>query len=319
MGDLSAAASREGTRNNYSVKLSDLINMKIPIVVLNEVKAIISKVVPELNSKPIDKAFKDIVDLFSGRYPGYQACNTEYHDLNHTMDTFLAMARLLHGAWAKGVALNSETVALGLISALMHDTGYIQQITDRTGTGAKYSLVHIERSAEFMEKYFRRKGYPQNSFCKFKNALRCTGLDTNTNAIGFASKENEIMSKMLGTADLLGQMADRTYLEKLLFLFVEFKEGNVPGFESELDLLRKTLQFHQVAKKRLATEMSGMDSFMRVHFEIRWGVKEDLYDNAIEGQMRYLKSILETHGAEYRDFLRRDGIAKKLAHVERNN
>ena len=31
-------------------------------------------------------------------------------------------------------------------------------------------------------------------------------------------------------ADLVGQMSDRAYLEKLLFLYYEFKEAGFPGY-----------------------------------------------------------------------------------------
>lgn len=33
-----------------------------------------------------------------------------------------------------------------------------------------------------------------------------------------------MLGEILGTADLTGQMADRTYLEKLLLLFLEFED-----------------------------------------------------------------------------------------------
>ncbi len=41
--------------------------------------------------------FDDVVSLFQGRFPGYKACDTPYHNLRHTTDVFLGMARLVHG------------------------------------------------------------------------------------------------------------------------------------------------------------------------------------------------------------------------------
>lgn len=38
-------------------------------------------------------------------------------------------------------------------------------------------------------------------------------------------------------------MADRAYLAKLIYLYHEFREGGVAGYESELDLLKKTPTF----------------------------------------------------------------------------
>ena len=77
--------------------------------------------------------------------------------------------------------------------------------------------------------------------------LECTGLDTNLTEITFESKEIELLGKMLGTADLLGQMADRIYIEKLLFLFREYQEGNIVGYNNELDLLKNTANFYDTA------------------------------------------------------------------------
>ena len=101
-----------------------------------------------------------MVKLFRGNYPGYQKCNTWYHDLKHTTDCLLAMARLLHGASLNGLPLPDRDVVLGLTAALFHDTGYIQAEDDLEGTGAKYTLVHVERSVAFMEKYFARPAFP---------------------------------------------------------------------------------------------------------------------------------------------------------------
>ncbi len=297
---------------SHSVILSDLVNMEDPQNVLDEVKATLNMMIPEFDFEPIDTVYRDIIKLFSGKYPGYKKCNTEYHDLRHTMDTFLAMARLIHGAYVRGLVLNSKDVTMGLISALMHDTGYIQHIDDRIGTGGKYTLVHINRSIEFMKKYFTERGYSREDFRICRDALLCTGLHTKTNKIRFATKENKLMAKMLGTSDLLGQMADRTYLEKLLFLFLEMQEANIQDFDDEFDLLKKTLEFYELTKDRFADEMDGVNSFMRDHFKTRWNIDKDLYLEAVENQMKYLKSILENHAENYRSKLRRGGLVKKM-------
>ena len=40
------------------------------------------------------------------------------------------------------------------------------------------------------------------------------------------------MGKVLGTADLVAQMADKNYQEKLPLLFLEFQEAGMEEFES---------------------------------------------------------------------------------------
>ena len=84
-------------KNNEGIRLSSLVEMEKPESVLSEVKIIISSIIPEFDFRPLDRVFYDIVKLFSGEYPGYRKCNTEYHDLNHTTGTLLAITRLIHG------------------------------------------------------------------------------------------------------------------------------------------------------------------------------------------------------------------------------
>jgi hypothetical protein len=119
--------------------------------------------------------------------------------------------------------------------------------------------------------------------------------------------------RILGTADLLAQMADRAYLEKLLLLFREFKEAGIPGFHSELELLTKTKGFYEVYfKKRLQRDFANISRSLDAHFKERWGIEKDLYDEAIIKNINYLDYILEQHKGSYRDKLRRKGIVHDL-------
>lgn len=294
------------------IQISQLINTENPQSVLNEVKTIVLMIFPEFNFEPVKRVFEDVVKLFRGEYPGYRKCNTEYHDLKHATDATLAMIRLIHGATLQGEAFGQKNITLGLISTLLHDAGYIQTLDDDSGTGAKYTLVHIQRSIEFMDKYFRGKNFSRGDFENCCDILECTGLNTKINEIKFKSREIELLGKMLGTADLLGQMSDRTYLEKLLFLFYEFREGNVTGYTSELDLLKKTPKFYDITKNRFASELGSVNRYLIYHFKKRWNIDRDLYEDAIEKSRNYLESILKNHEKEYRKHLRRGGIVKKL-------
>jgi hypothetical protein len=117
---------------------------------------------------------------------------------------------------------------------------------------------------------------------------------------------------MLGSADLLAQMADRTYLEKLLFLYYEFKEAGIGDYESEVDLLQKTSAFYDFITQRLKTMLDETDRFMSPHFTSRWGIHANLYHVAIAKQRNYLKQILEIQDSDPRDHLRRGGIVDKI-------
>ncbi len=277
----------------------ELIYKESPAEVLAEVKKIVSLILPDFDFNPFQRVFDDTLKLFAGNYPGYRKCNTLYHDLQHTMDCLLVMARLIYGAYVDGVPFTEKDVTLGLISALMHDTGYIQSIEDDKGTGAKYTIVHIKRSMEFMQKYFSDHGYPPADFQACCNFLRCTGIEVKINEIKFQSPEHEILGKILGTADLIGQMSDKRYLEKLPLLYREFKEGGVPGFNHEFDLLKQTPNFWEIVKNRFATELSRVDGYLRNYFRVRWGLDQDLYRKAIDRNIECLRAILRDCAADY--------------------
>jgi hypothetical protein len=117
---------------------------------------------------------------------------------------------------------------------------------------------------------------------------------------------------MLASADLLGQMADRTYLERLLFLYYEFREANVGGYERELDILQKSIGFYETTQKRLNNELGNVAVYMRSHFKKRWKLDKDLYEESIQKNIDYLNGILSNNKERYRDYLRRDGITNQL-------
>jgi hypothetical protein len=97
------------------------------------------------------------------------------------------MARLMHGASLNGLTLPERDTALGLIAALFHDTGYIQSDTDVVGTGAKYTLVHVERSLAFIEIYFSDAGFSASDLDYCQSCVRCTGLEAKIKEIEFES------------------------------------------------------------------------------------------------------------------------------------
>jgi len=263
-----------------------------PQEVLAEVKKIIRLRFGNFQFSRFDQAFGDILSLFDGNYPGYRRCNTLYHDLTHTLDCLLVTAKLIYGAFLNGIIFDQRDVTLVLISALMHDTGYIQTVDDNTGTGAKYTTCHIERSIEFMKKYFQDKGFPSEYLPICSNLLHCTGLDVNIAKIKFQSREQEILGKILGTADLIGQMANENYLEKLPLLYYEFKEGGVPGYTDEYDLLKKTPAFWEMVKERFITELGQVDRYLRDYLRVLWGINQDLYRQAIDRNIERLQSYL---------------------------
>jgi len=292
--------------------LSDLIDMNSPESVLKEVKNILGMMFHKPSYGEIEQAFADMVRLFNGEYPGYRRCTTPYHDFKHTTDTMLAMARLMHGAILEGHSLTGPQVSLGLMCALMHDTGYIQKEEDTKGTGAKYTCSDTARSIEFMEAYLTDRGLMGEQFAPYADILTCASLETRVAELSFSSPAVELLCKLLGTADLMAQMADRIYIEKLAHLYKEFQEAEVAGYADELDLLRKTKDFYEMVKERLRGEFDWVCDYVQNHFKERWGINRNLYIEAIESNIGYLTYILESHERNYRNHLRRDNVMRSV-------
>jgi len=293
-------------------QLSDLIYMESSKAILEEVLGILDMLRPAPDHEAVLTAFDAVVRLYEGRYPGYRACNTAYHDLHHTTETFLAMARLEHGALLNGRKISERNVSLGLIAALFHDTGYIQEEHDTQGTGAKYTVNHQERSADLLAGYGSDQGFSKKEIAACRAMILCTDIGVNISGMRFPSAEIELMARCLMASDLMAQMADRIYLEKLLFLYHEFKEGNVGDFASELHLLENTVGFFEFITERLQKVLDELDRFMISHFLARWNIEANLYQEAIEKNKHYLEQILTTADSDPRDFLRRGGIVRRV-------
>ena len=288
-----------------------------PVCILEEVKYTLSLIDSASNFDIVEDSFNDIVKLFNGHFQGYQSSKTKYHDLNHTLSVFLATARLIHGAFIDGRTISRNNIIIGLISSLFHDIGLIQTENDLEGTGAKYIIDHEERSINFMKNYLKRNNIYKDHLTDCAHIIGCTIVGLSTDEIAFRSKETKLIGTIVGTADLLAQMADRLYLEKLIYLYSEFREGKVPGFESEFDLFKKTESFYEdISKKRLSEELGGVSNFMKIHFKHRFGVDRDYYQENIEKNIHYLKTTVLKYQNEYRQMLRRAGI---IANLERVN
>ena len=67
----------------------------------------------------LEQPFHDFEALYSGEFPGFRACDTGYHDIQHVLDVTLAMARLLDGYKRVGrEPLDERTFRLGVVLAL---------------------------------------------------------------------------------------------------------------------------------------------------------------------------------------------------------
>ena len=291
------------------VQLANLVEMESPKAVLDEVLLIVDRFFTRADPVAIQSAFNQTVSLYRGKWPHFRACNTDYHDLKHVTDCFLAMARLLHGAVETGAVFSSRQIHQGLVAALLHDTGYLQHAEDRQGTGAKYTDCHVRRGMDFIGRHHASFGLRAEEIKDCQAMVLCTDINRDPALESFADKTVEQLGKTLATADIMSQMADRTYLEKLLFLYHELDEARVPLFKDEVDLLIHSKAFCIRMADRFENQLSCANRFMIHHFKARWAIDADLYQQAIEKQQDYLAMVLADAGKDPRDRLRRRRIA----------
>lgn len=289
-------------KNTY---LSRLFNPANRELVIQETFEIVTSRLETQEKERLEHCWDLVQKLYSGKFPGYRACNTEYHDFNHTCDVFGASVRLCDGALAISEQLTPAMYADICIAAMLHDTGYIQEESDISGTGAKYTHSHVERSIDFTLRHRSEFTLNEERAQGIVRMIATTNLATPFSSVPFISKEEIYTAKILASADLLGQMADRTYLEKLLFLYYEFKEAGFSGYDTEFDMLKKTLGFYEMTKKRLFETLDNTADLAFHHFASRYRVKKNLYLESIERQIEYLASIMDDNSVNFRKKLKR--------------
>lgn len=293
------------TRKN---NLSNLVDLKNTRAVFSQVREIFSSHYSAKEFKEIKNCFIKIKALFNGKYKGYNACNTRYHDLYHTLDVLLASARLLDGYNYTGTKMDI-CLALNLLRAsLFHDTGYIQEKWDSEGTGAKYTSNHIGRSIAFLMKNMDDFSITKEDVDVISKMIRCTEIKTNLNTIPFSSEEEKKTGMILGSADILGQMSDREYLERLLFLYNEMKEAGVPGYSTEYDIIKSTWKLYETIKKRLNNSFQKVYVYAEYHFTKRFNIFKNLYLEAIERNISYIEKIMKDSSTNFRHKLKRGKI-----------
>jgi hypothetical protein len=79
-----------------------------------------------------------------------------------------------------------------------------------------------------------------------------------------------------------------------------------------VDLIRKTPAFMDYMSQRILPVADRVHRFMTAHFESRWGIAVNLYQEAIDRQKDYLEKILSNPDADPRESLNRFGLVKKV-------
>src|SRR6267143_3862660 len=290
-------------RNNYDV--TNRVDTTDPAAVNGEINRIFVKLYPKASTRVLNRSFRDLVRLHLGEYPGYRASDTGYHNLQHTLDVTLAMARLMDGYERSrdGTdALGPRLFGFGVVTALFHDVGYLRRTSDtRHRNGAEYTLKHVTRGARFLEEYLGRLGLAKLAPAASR-VIHFTGYERPVHKIRVPNPTFRLLGNMLGTADIIAQMADRCYLEKCRDrLYPEFVEGGLAArddtdhragvmFKSAEDLVNKTPKFYKTATTRLNNHLGSAYGYADKHFG-----GQNLYLDEITKNIDYAVEVAEQH------------------------
>lgn len=292
-------------RSDFDV--TNTVQVSSPPAVLAAVEALFHPTWPNQTLEPLRLAFGHFERLFAGDIPGYYGVDTVYHDRQHTLDVTLALARLIVGYERQAdeaSRLGGERAIVGIVVGLFHDVGYLRRVDDvESRNGAEFTSTHVSRGARFLDDFLPTVGLQSWSPIA-REIVHFTGYE-----VPFPQIEARVpdardiqLGHLIGTADMVGQMADRCYLEKCRDrLYAEFVLGGVAlpvaanggrkvKYASGLDLLRQTPEFiAEVKSKRLDGEFRSAYR----HFQHVYGGSNP-YMEAIDRNVTYLRQILRS-------------------------
>lgn len=284
--------------------VTDTVNVTKVDTVNAAVRAIFESCYPTEAYKFVDKAFNDFSLIYSGEHPDYHACETPYHDDQHVLDVTLAVMRLIDGyekSHEPAEKFGPELSVVALISALFHDVGYIRHKNDSDHSdGAELTLVHVTRSGKFLHDYLNRLGLHREAKLAPK-LVQFTGYENPIENITFGNPKLQQLGYILGTGDVIAQMADRMYLEKCRdCLYPEFVRAGLAKtprdedekeaiYDSADDLLAKTPDFiRSTLKQRLNKTFQSAYKYAEIHFG-----GPNLYLIAVTKNLEYIETQLK--------------------------
>ena len=259
----------------------------------------------EADTSFLRKIFEGVEDLFAGRYAGYQCNDAAYHDFTHTCEATVALVRILDGHLKSGElpALGRRDFELAVAASLLHDSGYMKQVGDDGGTGAKYTLTHIERSGDFAAEFLPKSGVTPDEIRTVQLAIDCTGVKITVEPHQFRNEREYLIGCALGAGDILGQMGAPEYPERLSRLYHEFaeaaqysggKDSWISTYTSTEDLLNRTRAFYEdYVKTMLDSRWGGVHAALSFHFEDG----QNHYLTAIENNLDRIDRMLQGNPA----------------------
>ena len=165
-------------------------------------------------------------------------CDCPYHDIQHTMLVTDVGLTILQGRQLAKGDLTADDWLQAVVAMLFHDIGYLRtlleadtsevSVINRNGetiappngsTDAFMTPYHVDRGAMYVHERFAREELIDPALVS--ECIEMTRFPVPT---GDSHSAIDTLPGLVRAADLIGQMADPQYLQKLSRLFAEFVE-----------------------------------------------------------------------------------------------
>lgn len=229
----------------------------------------------------LKRLLHDVEDLYAGRWPSHEPCEVPYHDFAHALDAAVAVARMAAG-WNRshpGERFSKELFCSMVAAGLFHDSGYIKDKGDHDGRGGKFTITHVQRGMAIAADYLKKRRWPAWAVRFVYNAISLTDYRREPEVDElFAHRQELAAAQIIPTADLIAQIADNRYIEKIDGLFAEFKEmyerqdqrqlaaGGTPVFRSAQEIRDGVISFYEHFVAPRLDKFGHMDQYLTVYF-----------------------------------------------------
>ncbi|MEM6503389.1 MAG: Npun_R2479 family HD domain-containing metalloprotein [Cyanobacteria bacterium P01_C01_bin.89] len=183
-----------------------------------------------------------------------------YHNVEHTIMVALVGQEVIRGKHIRDGGVAPDDWLHFIISLLFHDIGYIKGVCLNDGNGwyatgiddervrlphgstdASLTQYHVDRSKQFLEERFG--GHKLIDVEILKRNVELTRFPVPD---GEDRQDTRNYPGLVRASDLLGQLSDPRYLNKICALFYEFEEtgmNEVLGYKNPGDLRNNYAQF----------------------------------------------------------------------------
>jgi hypothetical protein len=217
---------------------------------------------------------------------------------------------MLHGLHLAGQGLDGDHIDAALIGALMHDVGYLMSDEEASGTGAQFTASHVMRGVEFTRRHLA--DLPAEVLEATTKVIMLTDHRKHPDWVTFDNLQQQRAAYATATADLIGQMANREYLERraaAVFRIRGSPDGRLRRHPRPAGKDHGLLPHDQGAPGPGPERLSAC---LARHFAEQQGTERNFYQESIDRNLDYLDQRGQDRARTPLERLKRGGVVEKV-------